>query len=232
MDRDESGVRGNHRLLSRGEEKSSAQDQGGTRVELTITEVYDDTPKGLTTGFRLRLTCRVAGSPPFELDFPVRVSKEALQQARFPILKTLEQFDFTWPGKLHRAQVQDLFRFRFVEDKANVIFVGGVGLGKSHLSIALGCAACLAGHSVLFATAIDIINTLSAAQNAGRPAIELKKYLRPAVLVMDELGYLPIDKRGADLLFQIISRRYGSGPAATPTRSWPAASARCRKRRG
>ena len=154
-----------------------------------------------------------------------RARERRIQQARFPIIKTLEQFDFTWPGKLNRAQVQDLFRFRFVEDKANVIFVGGVGLGKSHLSIALGYAACLAGHSVLFATAIDIINTLSAAQNAGRLAVELKKYLRPAVLLMDELGYLPIDKRGADLLFQIISRRYERGAIVLTTnkafKHWP-----------
>ena len=140
-----------------------------------------------------------------------RARERRIQQARFPVVKTLDSFDFTWPGKLNRAQVQNLFRLKFVEDKVNVILVGGVGLGKSHLGIALGYAACLAGHRVLFTTAIDIVNTLSAAQKVGRLASELKKYLRPAVLLMDELGYLPIDKHGADLLFQVISGRYERG---------------------
>ena len=140
-----------------------------------------------------------------------RATQRRIQQARFPVIKMLENFDFTWPGKINRPQVQNLFRLKFVEDKANVILVGGVGLGKSHLGIALGYAACLAGHRVLFTTAIDIINTLIAAQNAGRLANALKKYLAPEVLVMDELGYLPIDKQGADVLFQVISGRYERG---------------------
>ena len=154
-----------------------------------------------------------------------RATQRRVQLARFPVLKTLESFDFTWPTKINRLQVQDLFRLKFVEDKANAILVGGVGLGKSHLAIALGHAACLAGRRVLFATAIDIINNLSSAQAAGRLARELKKYLRPDVLVMDELGYLPIDKHGADLLFQIISQRYERGTIVLTTnkayKNWP-----------
>lgn len=154
-----------------------------------------------------------------------RATQRRIQQARFPVLKTLEQFDFTWPTKINRLQVQDLFRLKFVEDKANVIFVGGVGLGKSHLGIALGHAACVAGRRALFTTAIDIVNNLSAAQAAGRFVRELKKYLRPDVLVMDELGYLPIDKHGADLLFQIISQRYERGSIVLTAnkvfKNWP-----------
>ncbi|HIC89117.1 MAG TPA: ATP-binding protein [Anaerolineae bacterium] len=131
--------------------------------------------------------------------------------ARFPVIKTLDEFDWNWPKKINRLQIQNLFRLGFVKENANVIMLAGVGLGKTHLSIALGHAACLAGHSVLFASAIDIVNTLTAAQNAGRLKDELKKYLRPAVLLIDELGYLPIDKKGADLLFQVISQRYEHG---------------------
>ncbi|MFH1184315.1 MAG: ATP-binding protein, partial [Chloroflexota bacterium] len=101
----------------------------------------------------------------------------------------------------------------------------GVGLGKSHLSIALGYAACLGGYRVLFATAVDIINTLSAAHQAGRFVLERKKYLRPELLVIDELGYLPIDKQGADLLFQVISQRYERGAIVLTTdkafKHWP-----------
>jgi DNA replication protein DnaC len=137
--------------------------------------------------------------------------------ARFPVIKTLEEFDWNWPNKINRLQVQNLFRLAFIQDNANVIFVGGVGLGKTHLCAALGYAACLKGHSVLFASAIDIINTLSAAQNTGGLKAELKKYLRPAILIIDELGYLPIDKKGADLLFQVISHRYECGPIILST---------------
>lgn len=145
--------------------------------------------------------------------------------ARFPCLKTLDQFDWTWPKKINRAQVQNLFRLAFLKDKANVIFLGGVGLGKTHLASALAHEACLRGHSVLFTTAVDIINTLTAAQTVGRLKHELKRYLKPAVLAVDELGYLPIDKTGADLLFQVISQRYEQGPIVLttnqPYKNWP-----------
>lgn len=132
--------------------------------------------------------------------------------ARFPVLKSLDQFDWNWPKKINRAQIQNLFRLRFIEDNANVIFISTVGLGKSHLSIAIGHTACLRGYSVLFTTAVDIINSLSAAQAHGGLKRELRKYLQPRLLPIDELGYLPIDKHGADLLFQVISQRYEHGP--------------------
>ena len=154
-----------------------------------------------------------------------RATQRRIRQARFPVVKNLEQFLFSWPARINRPQVQNLFRLQFIEDKANVIFIGGVGLGKTHLSIALGYAACLAGYRVRFATAVDIINTLAAAQNAGRSALEHKKYLRPDLLVCDELGYLPIDKHGADLLFQVISQRYERGSIILTTnkafKHWP-----------
>jgi DNA replication protein DnaC len=154
-----------------------------------------------------------------------RARTRRIRQARFPVLKTLDQFDFTWPAKINRLQVQNLFRLKFIEDKANAILVGGVGLGKSHLAIALGYAACEAGFRVRFTTAIDVINSLSAAHDTGRFAAELRKYIRPELLVIDELGYLPLDKHGADLLFQIISQRYERGAIALTTnkvfKQWP-----------
>ena len=105
------------------------------------------------------------------------------------------------------------------------MFLGSVGLGKTHLSTALAYTACLQGYSVLFATAVDIINTLSAAQASGQLKTAMKKYLTPQVLVLDELGYLPIDKQGADLLFQIISQRYEQGSIILTTnkvfKKWP-----------
>ena len=137
--------------------------------------------------------------------------------ARFPVIKTLEQFNWTWPKKVNHAQVQNLFRLAFLKDQASVVFIGGVGLGKTHLATALGHAACLQGHAVLFTTAIEAINALSTAQAQCRLKTELKKFLAPTVLVLDELGYLPIDKIGADLLFQIISGRYEKGSTVITT---------------
>ena len=137
--------------------------------------------------------------------------------ARLPVIKTLEQFNWNWPKKVNQAQVQNLFRLAFLNDKASVVFIGGVGLGKTHLATALGHAACLQGHAVLFTTAVEAINTLSAAQAQCRLKAELKKFLAPTLLVMDELGYLPIDKNGADLLFQIISGRYEKGSTVITT---------------
>ncbi len=154
-----------------------------------------------------------------------RARVRRIREARFPVLKTLDQFDFTWPSKINRPAVQNLFRMTFIQERANAILVGGVGLGKSHLAIALGHAACEAGFRVRFATAVDIVNSLSAADKAGRLVQEMKKYTRQDLLVCDELGYLPIDKRGADLLFQIISQRYERGSIVLTTnkvfKQWP-----------
>jgi DNA replication protein DnaC len=141
-----------------------------------------------------------------------RSIERRIRNARFPVLKTLEEFQWSWPKKINRPQIQNLFRLAFIATQTNVVLIGNVGLGKTHLSIALGHAACLNGHTVLFTTAVDIINTLAAAQSAGRLKRELHRYLKPAVLIVDELGYLPIDKHGADLLFQIISQRYERAP--------------------
>jgi len=95
------------------------------------------------------------------------------------------------------------------------VVIGGVR--KSRLATALGYTACQHGHSVLFASAIDIVNTLAAAQASGRLKSGLHRYVLPRVLICDELGYLPIDKSGADLLFQIISQRYERGATVIAT---------------
>jgi len=150
---------------------------------------------------------------------------QRIRRARFPLTKTLDQFQWSWPKKINRPQIQNLFRLNFVEQKSNAIFLGGVGLGKTHLCIALGHAACMRGYSVLFTTAIDIIHTLSAAAATGSLKRTMQRYLKPKLLVVDELGYLPIDKLGADLLFQIISERYERGAILMSTnrafKNWP-----------
>ncbi len=154
-----------------------------------------------------------------------RATQRRIQAARFPVIKTLEQFNWTWPKKINRTQVQNLFRLSFLKAKANVIFMGGAGLGKSHLATALAYEGCLAGHTVLFTTAINIVNTLAAAQSTHRLKAELKKYMSPSIICIDELGYLPINKTGADLLFQVFSQRYETGSTIVttnqPYKNWP-----------
>jgi DNA replication protein DnaC len=137
-----------------------------------------------------------------------RSTERRIAAARLPIPKTLEQFDWSWPANINQLQVRHLFRLDFLKDKGNIIFIGNVGLGKSHLATALAHTACMKGHSALFTTAISIINSLAASQASGGIKREMNKYLKPQLLVIDELGYLPIDKFGADCLFQIISARY------------------------
>lgn len=146
-----------------------------------------------------------------------RLIERRIQAARFPVLKTLEQFRWDWPKKINRLLVQNLFRLEFLTRKANVVFLGTVGIGKSHLATALGYAACQEGHSVLFADAISVINDLSAAQKRGTLKQQLKKYHSPELLILDEVGYLPIDNTGADLLFQVISQRYERGSIVLTT---------------
>jgi DNA replication protein DnaC len=147
----------------------------------------------------------------------MRSIERRIKNARFPVRKTLDEFQWSWPKKINRLQVQNLFRLDFIGTCTNVVMIGNVGLGKTHLSIALGHAACTSGHSVLFTTAIDIINTLASAQSTGQLKREIRRYVKPAVLIVDELGYLPIDKHGADLLFQIISGRYERAPTVINT---------------
>ncbi len=154
-----------------------------------------------------------------------RCMQRRIKAAHFPVLKTLEQFRWDWPKKINRLQVQNLFRLEFIPQKANVIFLGTVGVGKTHLATALAYSACLEGYSALCSGAIQVINDLSAAQQAGALKPALKKYLHPQVLLLDEVGYLPIDQAGADLLFQVISQRYERGSIILttnkPFKQWP-----------
>ena len=154
-----------------------------------------------------------------------RATQNRIRMARFPVIKTLDQFRWDWPSQINRALIQHHFTLSFLKDHMNLLYLGNVGLGKTHLAIALGYESCLKGHSTLFTSAIDVINTLAAAKSAGRLKQEINKYAKPALLIMDELGYLPIDKSGADLLFQVISVRYEHGSTLITSnrafKDWP-----------
>lgn len=141
----------------------------------------------------------------------LRVSNRRIIQAHFPQKKTLESFDWGHPDKINEELVRYLFTLKFAEDHKNVAFLGLPGLGKTHLMTALGLHACTHGYTVLYETAANVINRLHAAQAAGNFMSTLKTYLRADILCLDEIGFLPIDQLGANLLFQVISARYEIG---------------------
>jgi DNA replication protein DnaC len=132
--------------------------------------------------------------------------------ARFPFVKGLEAFDFTYQPSLDKKQIQQLASCHFVEHGENVVILGPPGVGKTHLAVGLGLKAIEHGYRVLFTTAANLIATLSRALNEGRLEDKLKVFTVPRVLIIDEIGYLPIDRTGANLFFQLISRRYERGP--------------------
>jgi DNA replication protein DnaC len=152
--------------------------------------------------------------------FDRRVSRR-IARARFPVEKGLEGFDWTHPKKIDRQRILALFDLDFLVKKRNALFIGDTGLGKTHLSIALGIAACKAGYNVLFRTAMEIVNELQAAQTDATFLKKLRALTQPALLCIDELGYLPIDKHGADLLFQVVSQRYERGSIILTTNRVP-----------
>jgi DNA replication protein DnaC len=131
-----------------------------------------------------------------------------IQEARFPILKTLDTFDFAAQPSLDRESIAELFQCGFVEKAGNVVLVGPVGTGKTHLAIALGIACCQRERRVRYITAAELTNALVEAKQDGRLSRKLELFARFDVVVLDELGYVPFDKQGADLLFGFITRVY------------------------
>lgn len=134
--------------------------------------------------------------------------RRRIQEARFPLLKTLDSFDFSAPGAPDRDEILELARGAFVEDHANVVLVGGVGTGKTHLAIALAIACCQQDRRVRFITAAELTTLLVEAKSEDRLSRKLEQLTRFDVVCLDELGYVPFDKAGADLLFQFITAVY------------------------
>jgi DNA replication protein DnaC len=131
-----------------------------------------------------------------------------IRSARFPARKTLEEFDFTFQRSVKKTVIEHLGQLDFLHGRENVILLGPPGTGKTHLAIALGIRACLAGQRVIFKTATEWVALLADMQRQGRLDDELKRLERYPLLICDEVGYIPFDPQAANLMFMLVSRRY------------------------
>jgi DNA replication protein DnaC len=129
-------------------------------------------------------------------------------EGRFPARKTLEEFDFTFQRSVKKQVIEHLGQLDFLHERSNIVALGPPGTGKTHLAVALGIRACLAGQRVIFRTATEWVALLADAQRQGRLDDELRRLERYPLLVCDEVGYIPFDPQAANLMFMLIARRY------------------------
>ncbi len=156
-----------------------------------------------------------------------RTVARLIKEAHFPSIKTIDTFDWNHPTSIPKALIMNALSMDFVVRKENLIFLGPGGVGKSHLATAIGYTACQREIRTLFTTAADMINRLVASKSDYGLERTLKKYCLPRLLVIDELGYLPLDKEGRDLFFQVISKRTETGSVILTTNKPSKTGERC-----
>lgn len=134
-----------------------------------------------------------------------------IAMAHFPYQKTLENFDFKFQPSVDPKVIRELATGRFIANAENVLLLGPPGVGKTHLAVAIGMRACALGYRTLFVSAASLLTSLNKACSENRLEEKLKQLTQPKLLIIDEIGYLPLDRQGANLIFQLISRRYERG---------------------
>jgi len=179
--------------------------------KLKLSFFADNLPEYVANAAKNQISCFNFLASLTEGELAVREDRcvaRRLSAAKIPVLYSMENFDWTFPTSINRSQIDQLMRLEFIESKGNVIIIGPVGVGKTRIGSCLLRKACEKGISALFVQAVDIVNDLLAAKMQHNFGARLKKYTSPALLTIDELGYLPLDKEGAEALFQVFSKRY------------------------
>ena len=149
-----------------------------------------------------------------DVEVSARVERDVTMKtrlARFPFVKTLDQFDFSFQPALNEVQIRELAAARFVAQGENILFLGPPGVGKTHLAVSLGVAAIMQGISVVFFTVADLVDLVQQDVKEDRLDRRLHALCTPKLLILDEMGYVPLDQRSAQFLFRLISRRYQKG---------------------
>lgn len=134
-----------------------------------------------------------------------------IRMARFPFHKTLEQFDFSFQPSIDKRKINELSKLRFIEDGENLVFLGPPGVGKTHLAVALGIKAAQAGYRTLFLSLSDLTDQLSKAFRENHLEEKMRTLRQPKLLIIDEMGYLPLDQQTSHFFFHVVSRRYEKG---------------------